>query len=247
MSLHGKAALITGAGRGIGRACALHLADLGARVVVNYSRSAAQAEAIVAKIREKGGEAIAVQADVSDAVQVERLFNAALEAFERVDILINNAGVTKDSLLMRMKEEDWDQVLNINLKGAFLCTRQAAKLMMKQRSGRIINISSVIGVSGNAGQANYAASKAGLIGLSKSAAKELAPRNVLVNTIAPGYIDTDMTDVLSESVKEAILGQIPLKRTGTPEDVAALAAFLCSDAAGYITGQVIHVDGGMIM
>lgn len=247
MNLQGKTALITGAGRGIGRACAMHLAALGARVIVNYSRSAAQAEAMVAEIQARGGEALAVSADVSDAAQVEQLFNAALKAYARVDILINNAGITKDALLMRMKEEDWDEVLDINLKGAFLCTRQAAKIMMKQRSGRIINISSVIGVSGNAGQANYAASKAGLIGLSKSAAKELAARNILVNTIAPGYIDTDMTDVLSDAVKEAILGQIPLKRTGTPEDVAALAAFLASDAAGYITGQVIHVDGGMIM
>jgi 3-oxoacyl-[acyl-carrier protein] reductase len=247
MNLNGKVVLITGASRGIGRACALHMASLGAAVAVNYSRSSAQAEEIVREIAENGGKALAVKADVSNAAEVDAMFEEVINTLGGLDILVNNAGITKDTLLIRMKEDDWDQVLDTNLKGAFLCTKQAAKYMMKKRQGRIVNISSVIGIVGNSGQANYAASKAGIIGLSKSAAKELASRGILVNIIAPGFIETDMTGVLPEQVKEAILAQIPLGRYGSPMDIAYLAAFLASDQSQYITGQVIHVDGGMIM
>jgi 3-oxoacyl-[acyl-carrier protein] reductase len=247
MNLNGKIALITGASRGIGRACALHFASLGAAVAVNYSTSSAQAEEAVREIVDKGGKALAVKADVSNAAEVEAMFDETINTLGGLDILVNNAGITKDTLLIRMKEEDWDRVLDINLKGAFLCTKQAAKYMMKKRQGRIINISSVIGIAGNSGQANYAASKAGIIGFSKSAAKELASRGILVNIIAPGFIETDMTGVLPEHVKEAILAQIPLGRYGNPMDIAYLAAFLASEQSQYITGQVIHVDGGMIM
>ncbi len=247
MHLTGKTALVTGAGRGIGRACALHLATLGASVAVNYSKSGDEAREIVKEIEAMGGKALAIKANVGSANEVEAMFEETVKALGGLDILVNNAGITKDGMLIRMKEEDWDLVLEINLKGAFLCTKQAAKIMMKQRHGRIINISSVIGVSGNAGQANYAASKAGIIGFSKSIAKELAPRGVLVNIIAPGFIDTDMTGVLSDKIKEGILAQIPLGRYGSPMDIANLAGFLASEQSGYITGQVIHVDGGMIM
>lgn len=247
MNLSGKVALVTGASRGIGKACALYLAELGAKVAINYSRSSEQADQVVAQIKEMGGEAIAIRADVSKQAEVETMVDETIKSLGGLDILINNAGVTKDTLLIRMKEEDWDQVLDINLKGAFLVTKAAAKYMMKKRQGKIINISSVIGVSGNAGQANYAASKAGIIGFSKSIAKELAPRGILVNIIAPGFIDTDMTDVLNDQVKEAILSQIPLGRYGDPEDIAYLVGFLSSEQSQYITGQVIHVDGGMVM
>ena len=247
MNLSGKVALVTGASRGIGKACALYLAELGAKVAINYSRSSEQADQVVAQIKEMGGEAIAIRADVSKQAEVETMVDETIKSLGGLDILINNAGVTKDTLLIRMKEEDWDQVLDINLKGAFLVTKAAAKYMMKKRQGKIINISSVIGVSGNAGQANYAASKAGIIGFSKSIAKELAPRGILVNIIAPGFIDTDMTDVLNDQVKEAILSKIPLGRYGDPEDIAYLVGFLSSDQSQYITGQVIHVDGGMVM
>ncbi|MBE3102420.1 MAG: 3-oxoacyl-[acyl-carrier-protein] reductase [Firmicutes bacterium] len=247
MNLSGKVALVTGASRGIGKACALYLAELGVKVAINYSRSSEQADQVVAQIKEMGGEAIAIRADVSKQAEVETMVDETIKSLGGLDILINNAGVTKDTLLIRMKEEDWDQVLDINLKGAFLVTKAAAKYMMKKRQGKIINISSVIGVSGNAGQANYAASKAGIIGFSKSIAKELAPRGILVNIIAPGFIDTDMTDVLNDQVKEAILSQIPLGRYGDPEDIAYLVGFLSSEQSQYITGQVIHVDGGMVM
>jgi 3-oxoacyl-[acyl-carrier protein] reductase len=247
MNLKGKVALVTGASRGIGRACALYLAELGAKVAVNYARSSAQADQVVAQIREMGGEAVAIQADVSKQADVEAMVEETIQTLSGLDILINNAGITRDTLLIRMKEEDWDQVLDTNLKSVFLVTKAASKYMMKKRQGRIINISSVIGVAGNAGQANYAASKAGIIGFSKSIAKELAARNILVNMIAPGFIDTDMTEVLNDQVKEGILSQIPLNRYGKPEDIAHLAGFLASDESGYITGQVIHVDGGMIM
>jgi 3-oxoacyl-[acyl-carrier protein] reductase len=247
MNLTGKVALITGASRGIGRACALHLAELGAKVAVNYARSSAQADEVVAQIKEMGGEAIAIQADVSKQADVEAMVEETIKTLGGLDILVNNAGITRDTLLIRMKEEDWDQVLDTNLKSVFLVTKAAAKHMMKKRQGRIINISSVIGVAGNAGQANYAASKAGIIGFSKSIAKELASRNILVNMIAPGFIDTDMTEVLNDQVKEGILSQIPLGRYGKPEDIARLAGFLASEESSYITGQVIHVDGGMIM
>ena len=246
-SLEGKTAIVTGGSRGIGRAICLALAARGARVVVNFAGNAAAAEETAAACRALGTEALAVQADVSKEQDCEALFVAALEAFGRVDILVNNAGVTKDTLILRMREEDFDRVLDTNLKGAFFCMKQAAKLMMKQRSGRIINISSVVGLRGNAGQVNYAASKAGLIGMTKSLAKELAPRGVTVNAIAPGFIETDMTGVLADPVREKLQAEIPMKAFGRPEDVAAAAAFFAEDAAGYVTGQVLCVDGGMAM
>ncbi len=247
MLLGGKVAIITGASRGIGRAVALELAKNGAKVVVNFAGNRAAAEQVAAAIKENGGEAILHQADVADAATVDALFKAATEAFGRVDILVNNAGITRDNLLLRMKEEDWDAVLNTNLKGVFNCTKVAAKIMMKQRSGKIINMTSVIGLMGNAGQANYAAAKAGVIGFTKATAKELASRNITVNAIAPGFITTDMTAVLTDDVKAEMAKQIPLGRLGTPEDIAAAVLFLASDAASYITGQTLTVDGGMVM
>ncbi len=247
MNLTGKVALVTGASRGIGKACAIHLADLGARVVVNYAHNPAKAEQVVARIQEKGGEATAIPADVSSQEDVEAMIKKTVDIYGSLDILVNNAGINRDRLLLRMKEEDWDSAINTNLKGVFLVTKAAARYMMKQREGRIINISSVIGIAGNAGQANYAASKAGVIGFSRSVARELASRNILVNVIAPGFIDTDMTEALNDQAKEGILSRIPLKRYGKPEDVAYLAGFLASEESSYLTGQVIHVDGGMIM
>ena len=247
MKLTGKIALVTGASRGIGRTCALYLAKLGAKVVVNYARSSAQADQVAAQIREMGGEAIAIRADVSEQEDVEAMMEETIKAYGGPDILVNNAGITRDTLLIRMKEEDWDQVIDTNLKGVFLVTKAASRYMMKKRQGRIINISSVIGIAGNAGQANYAASKAGIIGFSKSVARELASRNILVNMIAPGFIDTDMTEGLNDQAKESILSRVPLKRYGKPEDIAHLVGFLASEESSYITGQVIHVDGGMIM
>lgn len=241
-----KVAIITGSSRGIGRAIALHLASQGAVVVVS-ARNAAALEALVAEIEEQGGRALAVPGDVGLSQDVETLFATAMETFGRVDILVNNAGITRDGLLMRMKDEDWDAVMNTNLKGAFFCSRAAAKIMSKQRSGRIINISSVVGEMGNAGQSNYCASKAGLIGLTKSNARELAKRNVTVNAIAPGFIVTDMTDALSDQLKEGLQAQIPLARLGEAQDIAHAVAFLASEQAGYITGQVLGVNGGMYM
>jgi len=242
----GKVAIITGSSRGIGRAIALHLASKGA-IIVASARNVAALEALVADIEGQGGKALAVPGDVGLSKDVEALFAAAKEAFGQVDILVNNAGITRDGLLMRMKDEDWDAVLDTNLKGAFYCCRAAAKIMSKQRSGRIVNISSVVGEMGNAGQANYAASKAGLIGLTKSIARELARRNVTANAIAPGFIVTDMTDTLSDQVKEGLQGQIPLGRLGETQDIAHAVAFLASEQAGYITGQVLGVNGGMYM
>ncbi|OEU63756.1 MAG: 3-oxoacyl-[acyl-carrier-protein] reductase [Desulfuromonadales bacterium C00003094] len=241
-----KVAIITGSSRGIGRAIALHLASKGA-IIVASARNVAALEALVADIEGQGGKALAVPGDVGLSKDVEALFAAAKEAFGQVDILVNNAGITRDGLLMRMKDEDWDAVMDTNLKGAFYCCRAAAKIMSKQRSGRIINISSVVGEMGNAGQANYAASKAGLIGLTKSIARELARRNVTANAIAPGFIVTDMTDTLSDQVKEGLQGQIPLGRLGETQDIAHAVAFLASEQAGYITGQVLGVNGGMYM
>lgn len=241
-----KVAIITGSSRGIGRAIALHLASKGA-IIVASARNVAALEALVADIEGQGGKALAVPGDVGLSKDVEALFAAAKEAFGQVDILVNNAGITRDGLLMRMKDEDWDAVLDTNLKGAFYCCRAAAKIMSKQRSGRIVNISSVVGEMGNAGQANYAASKAGLIGLTKSIARELARRNVTANAIAPGFIVTDMTDTLSDQVKEGLQGQIPLGRLGETQDIAHAVAFLASEQAGYITGQVLGVNGGMYM
>ena len=242
-----RAAIVTGGSRGIGRAVCLALAAQGLDIVVNYAGSAAAAAETAALCEEKGVKAITVQADVSTAEGADALFEAAMAAFGRVDVLVNNAGITRDGLILRMTEEDFDQVIATNLKGAFLCAKKAARIMMKQRYGRIISISSVVGVHGNAGQANYAASKAGLIGMTKSLAKELGSRHITANAVAPGFIDTDMTRVLPEAAKTALLGQIPLGALGQPEDIGSAVAFLASEQAGYITGQVLGVDGDMGM
>ena len=242
-----RIAVVTGGAKGIGRAIVRALAAEGMGVVIHCHHSAGQAEELAAEIRAAGGTAAVYSCDVADGRAVEALFARVLEQFGRVDVLVNNAGLTRDGLLMRMGEEDWDAVLAANLKGAFLCGKQAAKIMIKQRQGRIIQISSVSGILGNAGQANYSASKAGLIGLTKSMARELASRHITVNAVAPGFIDTDMTAALSPKVREAAEGQIPLGAFGKPEDVAAAVAFFASEKAGYITGQVLSVDGGMAM
>lgn len=245
--LEGKVAVVTGASRGIGRAIALKLADEGAKVIVNYSGSQAKAEEVVATIQEAGGEALAVQASVAKSDEVAALMDVAVKTFGSLDILVNNAGITRDNLLMRMKENEWDDVIDTNLKGVFLCTKAVTRQMMKQRAGRIINISSIVGVAGNAGQANYVAAKAGVIGLTKTTAKELASRNILVNAIAPGFIETEMTAELPEDLKQGMLTQIPLAKLGQPEDIAKAVVFLASDDANYMTGQTLHIDGGMVM
>lgn len=245
--LNGKTALVTGASRGIGRAIALSLAEAGANVVVNYAGSHDKAEQVVAEIQNLGSKAFAIQASVSDPDAVRSMVKKVTGEFGSLDILVNNAGITRDTLIMRMKDQDWDDVINTNLKGVFQCTKAVTRQMMKQRSGSIINISSVTGVIGNAGQASYSASKAGILGLTKTSARELAARNITVNAIAPGFIATDMTDELEESVKEEMLKQIPLSRFGKPEDVAALVRFLASEDSSYITGQTFCVDGGMVM
>lgn len=247
MLLDGRHALVTGASRGIGRAVALAFAAEGASVALNFAGNVAAAEAVRAEIESAGGKAILVPADVSDENAVEDMVKTVTEAFGSIDILVNNAGITRDGLLLRMKEEDWDAVLNTNLKGVFLCTKAVSKFMMKKRYGRIVNMASVVGVTGNASQANYAAAKAGVIGFTKAMAKELASRGITVNAIAPGFIRSDMTDVLPDKVKEAMLAEIPLGRVGEPADVAKAALFLASDQAAYITGQVLKVDGGMVM
>lgn len=247
MLLENKTAIVTGGSRGIGRAICIALAKEGANVVTCYAKGAAEAEATAAVCREYGVQALAVQADVSVKDDVERLFEEALKVTGTVEILVNNAGITRDGLLIRMSDEDFDWVVDANLKGTFYCMRAAAKLMMRKRYGRIVNISSVVGVSGNAGQVNYAASKAGIIGMTKSLAKELGSRNVTANAVAPGFITTDMTQGLSDAVKEQLQKEIPLVRMGQPEDVADAVVFLASDRAAYITGQVLHVDGGMVM
>jgi len=244
-SLDGQTALVTGASRGIGRAVALALAAEGAEVVVNYASSPEAAEAVVAEIQAKGGSAYALKADVSDEASVDDLIKTVLKRSERIDVLVNNAGITRDGLLMRMKTEDWQAVINLNLTGVFLCTRAVTRPMLKQRSGRIINITSVVGLMGNAGQANYAAAKAGVVGLTRSSAKEMASRGITVNAVAPGFIATDMTKDLEA---DAILSAIPLGRFGSPDQVAGAVRFLAADpAAAYITGQVLQVDGGMVM
>jgi len=242
----GKVAVVTGASRGIGKSVALELAGRGVRIVAS-ARNAELLDALVAEITAAGGEAVAVVGDVSVAADADRLIAQAVETFGQVDILVNNAGITRDGLLLRMKDEDWDAVLDTNLKGAFLCIRAAAKVMTRKRSGRIINISSVIGEMGGAGQVNYSASKAGLLGLTKSTALELARRNITVNAITPGFIVTDMTDVVSDKAREALIAQIPLGRLGEVEDIAHSVAFLASDQAAYITGQVLGINGGMYM
>jgi 3-oxoacyl-[acyl-carrier protein] reductase len=241
-----KVALVTGVSRGIGRAIVLNLAAAGAKIVA-VGRNQAGTEALVEELKASGTEAVAIQGDVSVSADVDRIFSAAVETFGRIDILVNNAGVNRDGLLLRMKEEDWDAVLDVNLKGAFLCTRAAAKIMSKQRYGRIINISSVVGQMGNAGQANYCASKAGLFGLTKSNAREFARRNITVNAVAPGFIVTEMTESLPEKAKQELSAQIPMERFGTAEDVAAAVAFLAAEETGYMTGQILGVNGGMYM
>jgi len=245
--LQGKNALVTGASRGIGRAIAIELAKQGANVAVNYAGSEGKAQAVVEELHQLGVKAYKVQADVADETSVKEMVKQFTNEFGSLDILVNNAGVTRDNLLMRMKEDEFDEVINTNLKGVFICTKTATRPMMKQKSGRIINVASIVGVSGNPGQANYVAAKAGVIGLTKTAAKELSTRNILVNAVAPGFISTDMTDALTEEQKEAMLQMIPLARLGTPEDVAKVVRFLASDDASYITGQTIHIDGGMVM
>ena len=247
MSLEGKVAVVTGGGRGIGRAIALALADAGADVAVAVSRDVAAAEAVADEIRAKGRKAIARQTDVSNAEQAEALVAAAVEELGRIDNLVNNAGITRDMLIMRLSEEDWDAVIDVNLKGTYNCTKSAVKRMVRQRSGRIVNVTSVNGISGAPGQANYAASKAGMIGLTKSVAKEVGARGITCNAVAPGYIKTQMTESLSEELTGAVLKMVPLGRLGEPEDVAGVVNFLCSDAASYVTGQVLVVDGGLIM
>ena len=242
-----KVAVVTGASRGIGRAIALELGRRGNFVVVNYNGSAEKAEAVKQEIQAAGGEACTMQCDVSDYGACEAFMKDIIKEYKRIDILVNNAGVTRDGLLMQMKEEDFDTVVDTNLKGAFHTIRFAARQMLKQRSGRIINLSSVVGLRGNGGQVNYSASKAGIIGLTKSAARELASRGITVNAIAPGFIETEMTAVLPEETKAATLKEIPLQKFGKPEDVAQAAAFLASEEAAYITGQVLCVDGGMAM
>lgn len=245
LRLKDKVAIITGASRGIGRAVALALASEGAKVVVNYASSSTAAEEVVSKIAEMGTEAIALAANVSKAEEVDTLINTTMEKWGRVDILVNNAGITRDTLLLRMKPEDWQAVIDLNLTGVFLCTRAASKIMLKQRSGRIINIASVAGQMGNPGQANYSAAKAGVIGFTKTVAKELASRSITVNAVAPGFIETDMTKDLQA---DEILKFIPLGRYGQPEEIAGMVKYLAADSsAAYITGQVFNVDGGMVM
>jgi 3-oxoacyl-[acyl-carrier protein] reductase len=244
--ISGKTALVTGAARGIGLAIAEKLAGQGANIVIS-DILADQADSAAGDLKKSGINAIAVAGDISKSEDVDRLFKAAIDQFEAVDILVNNAGITRDNLLVRMDEQAWDLVMSVNLRGAFLCTRAAARSMMKRRYGRIINIASIVGIIGNAGQANYSASKAGLIGLTKSTARELAGRGVTVNAIAPGYIATEMTANLPQQAKDAFLNAIPLKRPGTPGDIAGVVAFLASSESSYLTGQVFHVDGGLVM
>ncbi len=247
MLLDHKVALVTGASRGIGRAIAVAMAKAGAKVVVNYAGNTAAAQDVINEIEAFGGQAIAVQADVAQTEAVESLLKQTLDAYGRVDILVNNAGITRDNLLLRMKEDDWDAVMNTNLKGIFHCTKQVSRVMIKQKCGKIINMTSVVGITGNAGQSNYAAAKAGVIGFTKSMAKELASRGITVNAVAPGFIATDMTAGLPDQVKSEMANNIPLARMGKPEDVAAAVIFLASEAADYITGQTLNVDGGMVM
>lgn len=247
MHLTGKTAIVTGGSRGIGRAIALCLAEEGAKVAVIYAGNTAAAEETLQAITEKGGQAISIQCDVANEDAVNAMVKQVKEQFGSVDILVNNAGITRDGLLMRMKTADWQAVLDTNLTGTFFCTKAVTKIMMKQRSGAIVNLTSVVGLTGNAGQANYAAAKSGIIGFTKSVAKELASRGIRANAVAPGYIDTDMTAVLSDAVKEEMIKTIPLGRVAQPEEVAKAVLFLVSDYASYITGQVLNVDGGMVM
>jgi len=245
--LKGKTALVTGSSRGIGRAIALELANCGVNVAVNYAGNEEKARQVVEEIEQTGVKAIPIQADIADEADVKAMVKEVIDTFGSLDILVNNAGITKDNLLMRMKVAEFEDVIQTNLTGAFICTKAVTRQMMKQREGRIINVASIVGVSGNAGQANYTAAKAGLIGLTKTTAKELATRNILVNAVAPGFISTDMTDQLTEEQRAGMLELIPLERLGKPEDVARSVRFLASEDANYITGQTIHIDGGMVM
>lgn len=247
LMLKGKSALVTGASRGIGKAIALELAKQGANVAVNYAGSEAKAQAVVEEIELLGVKSCKVQADVANEANVKDMIKEVISQFGAIDILVNNAGITRDNLLMRMKEEEFDQVINTNLKGVFICTKAVTRSMMKQRSGKIVNVSSIVGVSGNPGQANYVAAKAGVIGLTKSTAKELASRNIFVNAVAPGFIATDMTDELTEDQRAGMLAMIPLGKLGQAEDVAKVVRFLASDDSNYMTGQTLHIDGGMVM
>jgi len=247
MLLDGKIALVTGASRGIGRAIALRLAEAGATVIVNYAGNVKAAQEVESMIVDAGGKAMLIQADIANTEAVDDMIKKINKEYGKIDILVNNAGITRDNLLMRMKESDWDDVINTNLKGIYNSTKAVSKFMMKQRSGRIVNMASVVGLTGNAGQANYAAAKAGVIGFSKSMAKELASRGITVNTVAPGFIETDMTAVLADQVKEELVSRIPLARLGNAKDVANAVMFLVSDEASYITGQTLNVDGGMVM
>ena len=245
--LKDKVAVVTGGTRGIGRAIVLKLADEGANIVINYRNSDKEAEELKAILEEKGVKVLTVKCDISNFEDSKKLIDKCKEEFGKIDILVNNAGITKDTLIMRMKEEDFDSVIDVNLKGTFNCAKHASAIMLKQKFGKIINMTSVVGITGNAGQSNYAASKAGVIGLTKSLARELGSRGITVNAVAPGFINTDMTSVLSDKVKEEAIKNIPLKKLGNPEDIANLVGFLASDSANYITGQVINVDGGMVM
>ncbi|QKY69002.1 3-oxoacyl-[acyl-carrier-protein] reductase [Lentibacillus sp. CBA3610] len=245
--LEGKNALVTGASRGIGRAIALELARQGANVAVNYAGSEDKAQSVVEEMKQMGVQSLKIQANVADENEAKSMIKEVVSEFGSLDILVNNAGINRDNLLMRMKEDEFDQVIDTNLKGVFQCIKAVSRQMMKQKGGRIINVSSVVGVSGNAGQANYTAAKAGVIGLTKSTAKEFASRNILVNAVAPGFISTDMTDALTDEQKEGMLSLIPLEKLGDAEDVARVVRFLASEDAKYITGQTINIDGGMVM
>ena len=247
MKLAGKVALITGASRGIGRAVAIKLAAEGAKVAINFAGNITKAEEVKNAVESSGGEAMLVQGDVSDFEKVNEIVKKVVDTWGRLDILINNAGITRDNLMLKMSESDFDSVIATNLKGVFNCTKAVTRLMMKQHSGRIVNMSSVVGLMGNAGQANYAAAKAGIIGFTKSVAREFAPRGITVNAVAPGFIDTDMTDALPDKIKTDLTEKIPIGRIGKPEDIANAVMFFVADEAGYITGQVICVDGGMAM